>query len=93
MFFERVLEKFERYGESFSVGTNTYHGVFKILDSGTLNSYLDSVADGEYQLYIGFYSPESGSREPLVGSNDGSGRIRLGVLRVSEGGKCGCVGT
>ena len=43
MFLERVMKKFELYGESFTVGGNTYHGVFKILDSGTLNSYLDSV--------------------------------------------------
>lgn len=43
MFSERISKMFEQHGESFTVKGNTCHGFFKILDSGTLNSYLDSV--------------------------------------------------
>ena len=43
MFHERLLKKFQQFGEAFTVNGNTYRGVFKVLDSGTFNSYLDSV--------------------------------------------------
>ena len=43
MLVERFQKKLSQFGEAFTVGSNTYRGIFKILDSGTLNSYLDSV--------------------------------------------------
>ena len=43
MFAERVVRKLKRHGELFTVGGNTYHGVFKILDTGTMRNYLDDV--------------------------------------------------
>lgn len=42
-FAERIAGKLARFGEQFTVNGNTYRGVFKILDSGTLNAYLDDV--------------------------------------------------
>jgi len=42
-FAQRVDAKLEKIGEQFTVGANTYHGVFKILDTGTMRSYLDDV--------------------------------------------------
>lgn len=43
LFAERIAEKIEKFGEEFTVGSNTYRGVFKILDSGTMRNYLDDV--------------------------------------------------
>ena len=43
MFAERVLKKLEKFGEEFVVDGNTYHGVFRLLDSGTMRTYLDDV--------------------------------------------------
>ncbi|MCL5105529.1 MAG: hypothetical protein M1133_15650 [Armatimonadetes bacterium] len=42
-FLSRVIKKFGSYGEQFTVGSNTYRGVFRPLDSGTMNTYLDDV--------------------------------------------------
>ena len=42
-FAERVAKKLEKFGEQFTIGTSTYHGVFKVLDSGTMRNYLDDV--------------------------------------------------
>ena len=42
-FLSRVIKKLGSYGEQFTVGANTYRGVFKPLDSGTLHTYLDDV--------------------------------------------------
>jgi len=39
----RMLVALRRAGEEFTVGTNTYRGVFRVLDSGTMRSYLDDV--------------------------------------------------
>jgi hypothetical protein len=47
----------------------------------------DDVADGDYEWAIGLYAPGGGGRAPLEGVDDGKGRIRLGVLRVKDGGK------
>ena len=46
----------------------------------------DNLPDGEYAWTIGLFTPTNG-RLVLEGVQDGSGRIRLGTLRVSEGGR------
>jgi hypothetical protein len=46
----------------------------------------DSLPDGDYAWTIGLFTPVDGRLE-LEGVPDGSGRIRLGTLRVSEGGR------
>ncbi len=46
----------------------------------------DDLADGDYAWYIGLYLP-GGERLWLTGPDDGSARIRLGVLKVRDGGK------
>ena len=40
---DRILKKLDKIGEQFTVNGNTYHGVFKILDTGTMRTYLDDV--------------------------------------------------
>jgi len=40
---QRIANRVSKLGESFTVGSNTYKGVFKVLDSGTLHSYLNDV--------------------------------------------------
>lgn len=40
---ERIAKKLARFGEQFTVGANTYRGVFKVLDSGTMRMYFDDV--------------------------------------------------
>lgn len=40
---ERIAKKFKKFGEAFTVNGNTYYGVFRILDSGTMRTYLDDV--------------------------------------------------
>ena len=42
-FAERIARKIEKHGEQFTVGSNTYRGVFKTLDSGTMRAYLDDI--------------------------------------------------
>jgi hypothetical protein len=42
-FAERIAKKLAKFGEQFTVNSTTYLGVFKILDSGTMNAYLDDV--------------------------------------------------
>ena len=41
MFAERIANKLEKFGEQFTCDGNTYDGVFRVLDSGTLRNYLD----------------------------------------------------
>jgi hypothetical protein len=43
LLFDRIKKKFARHGEQFTVGANTYRGVFSVLNSGTMSSYLDDV--------------------------------------------------
>jgi len=43
MFLDRLINKLAKVGEQFTVGANTYRGVFKSLDSGTMHVYLDDV--------------------------------------------------
>lgn len=40
---DRTLRGLLRTGEEFTVGANTYCGVFRILDTGTMRNYLDDV--------------------------------------------------
>lgn len=40
---ERIAKKLEKHGEAFTVNSHTYRGVFRILDSGTMRTYLDDV--------------------------------------------------
>jgi hypothetical protein len=40
---KRILNKLSKYGEQFTVDGNTYHGVFRLLDSGTMRNYLSDV--------------------------------------------------
>ena len=42
-FIERIAKKLASFGEQFTIGSTTYRGVFKLLDSGTLRVYLDDV--------------------------------------------------
>ncbi len=42
-FLERIKKKLGIVGEQFSIGSNTYRGVFRVLDSGTMRAYLDDV--------------------------------------------------
>ena len=46
----------------------------------------DSLPDGDYSWTIGLFTPVDG-RLALEGVEDGAGRIRMGTLRVSEGGR------
>lgn len=39
----RFKKKLEKAGEQFTVNGNTYRGIFRILDSGTMRTYLDDV--------------------------------------------------
>lgn len=43
MFFLRFLKALG-YAEKFTVNNNTYLGYFRLLDTSTMNTYLDSVA-------------------------------------------------
>lgn len=45
----------------------------------------DAVPDGDYEWMTGLFKP-GGGRVSLEGADDGKGRIRLGVLRVRDGG-------
>ena len=40
---QRIAQRVSKLGETFTVGANTYKGVFKPLDSGTLHTYLNDV--------------------------------------------------
>lgn len=40
---DRIIKKLDQIGEQFTVNGNTYCGVFKILDTGTMRTYLDDV--------------------------------------------------
>ncbi len=42
-FLDRVLTGLRRAGEEFTVNGNTYRGVFRLLDTGTMRTYLDDV--------------------------------------------------
>ncbi len=42
-FAERIAAKIERLGEQFALNSATYKGIFKMLDSGTIRTYLDDV--------------------------------------------------
>ncbi|MHB9035095.1 MAG: hypothetical protein ACYC64_00410 [Armatimonadota bacterium] len=42
-FLERIQKKLAKHGEEFTVTGGTYHGVFRMLDSGTMSTYLDDV--------------------------------------------------
>ena len=42
-FAERIAKKLAVFGEQFTVNGTSHLGVFKILDSGTMNVYLDDV--------------------------------------------------
>lgn len=42
-FIERIAKKIANFGESFTLNGVTYKGVFKLLDSGTMRTYLDDV--------------------------------------------------
>ncbi len=43
MFAERAAALLRKTGEEFTVGANTYRGVFRVLDTGTMRSYLDDM--------------------------------------------------
>ncbi|MCX8053183.1 MAG: hypothetical protein N3B12_05195 [Armatimonadetes bacterium] len=40
---DRIKKKFVKHGEQFTVGSNTYRGVFQALNPGAMNTYLDDV--------------------------------------------------
>lgn len=41
MFSERIKKKLESFGDPFVVNGATYYGIFRVLDAGTMNAYLD----------------------------------------------------
>ena len=43
MFEARIAKKLDKFGEQFTCDGNTYNGVFRILDTGTMRTYLDDV--------------------------------------------------
>ena len=43
MFKERIAKKLDRFGEEFICDGNTYDGIFRVLDTGTMHAYLDDV--------------------------------------------------
>lgn len=43
VFKERIDAALSRIGEDFTIRSTTYRGVFKLLDSGTMRTYLDDV--------------------------------------------------
>lgn len=43
MYAKRLETKLERCGEEFTCDGNTLRGVFRVLDTGTMRSYLDDV--------------------------------------------------
>lgn len=43
LFAHRIAKKLAKFGEQFTVNGTTCRGVFKILDSGTMRTYLDDV--------------------------------------------------
>ena len=43
MFVERIAKKLDKFGEQFTCDGNTYDGVFRILDTGTMHIYLDDI--------------------------------------------------
>ena len=43
LFLKRIAAKLTKLGEEFTVGANTYHGVFQVLNTGTMHNYLDDV--------------------------------------------------
>ncbi len=45
-----------------------------------------SVPDGSYSIRVGLFDPKTGSRVPLGGVDDGSGRYIVGDLTVNAGG-------
>ena len=42
--------------------------------------------DGTYRIKVGIYQPQGGARLMLKGDEDGTGRIRVGTLTLSENG-------
>ncbi|MCE5322064.1 hypothetical protein LLG46_01975 [bacterium] len=42
-FLDRVKKKLAKYGESFTVTGGTYQGIFRMLSSSTMNTYLDDI--------------------------------------------------
>lgn len=42
-FLQRIKKKIGTGGETFNIGSNTYRGIFKVLDTGTMRAYLDDV--------------------------------------------------
>ena len=47
----------------------------------------NDVKDGDYVWGVGLYSKEGGPRVSLMGNDDGTGRIRLGIVKVRDGGE------
>ncbi len=43
MFEARIAKKLDKFGEEFTCDGNTYNGVFRVLDTGTMRIYLDDV--------------------------------------------------
>jgi hypothetical protein len=42
-FLQRIKKKLTKHGEQFTVGGNTYRGIFQVLGSGTMSTYLDDI--------------------------------------------------
>jgi hypothetical protein len=61
------------------VGQTVSDGPWNVTLSGTL-------PDGDYGWLIGLYDPSDGSRVHLQGVDDGTARIRLGVIHLTNSG-------
>lgn len=42
-FAERLASKLDRFGEEYTANGDTHLGMFKLLDNGTMNLYLDDI--------------------------------------------------
>jgi hypothetical protein len=71
---------------SLSLPTSQWQ-VGQAVSDGPWNVSLSgSLPDGDYDWLIGLYDPADGSRVRLQGIDEGSSRIRLGVLRLASAG-------
>jgi hypothetical protein len=71
---------------SLAVPTSVWPPGQNISDGPWTLTLASNVADGDYVWSIGLYDPGDGSRLRLSGVDDGSSRIRLGLLQVRTNG-------
>ncbi len=72
-------------GQIPSVFAGNRQGVLRATATGALPTTLKP--GDSFELRAGLYDPNGGPRLPLAGPDDGTGRLRLGTLRVAAGGR------